>query len=461
MRISSGCFVLAVWVGLVPQATTRAEDTPLSRASAPGTKISDLAGQWTVVYGSDPNGPVHLYTFDKEGKLRGRECGAPDVPLTGQIHRRDGMLLLTFDQVDKLERLTLRNDGRLAFEHWAPRAGFPTKPPDWVGVGVPVLGKNGAGVEALDSRMLSCLEKIGCSGATLTVARGKQTLYSRGYGWSDQEHKVPIHPDTPMCTASCDKPLTAAMIRQLARHGKLDLNASVFKLLQIKPAGKIVDPRVWNITVNHLLEHKAGWQGEPLTQADRAYAAIQSKNGVPGPDSLLSYDTRLGLVMVQKLAWTPGTKAEYDSFGYGMLKLIVTRCSGQSYTDYLRNQLLRPYGIKELKWVRHGARQQGEPPPLWNGFIMEDPAELRMDVSTPALCEFMQHYWINGEPRDKGNPLWVMLGSWDNATTAMIWRPDGINVAWSFNGRKDVDPGGELWQDAINWLLAEKKISSK
>jgi hypothetical protein len=54
-----------------------------------------------------------------------------------------------------------------------------------------------------------------------------------------------------------------------------------------------------------------------------------------------------------------------------------------------------------------------------------------------------------------------LFGSWDNATTAMIWRPDGINVAWSFNGRKDVYPGKDLWQNAINWQLAEKKIPSR
>jgi CubicO group peptidase (beta-lactamase class C family) len=323
------------------------------------------------------------------------------------------------------------------------------------------MGRDGAGVEALDRPMLNCLEKIGCSGATLAVARGNRLLYARGYGWSDAEHKVPIHPDTPMCTASCDKPLTAAMIRQLAREGKLDLNASVLKLLKVKPAGPIVDPRVWNITINHLLEHTAGWQGEPLVHADQAFAAIAGQNGVPGWDSLRPYDARLGLVMTQKLAWSPGTREQYDSFGYGMLKLIVTRVSGHSYTDYLRHHLCRPYGVPELKWVRHGARQIGEPPQLWNGLIMEDPVELRMDVSMPALCVFMSHFWLDGTPRDRSSPFWVMTGSWDNATTAMVWRPDGINVAWSFNGRKDVDPGEELWQNAINWLLTEKKIPSK
>ncbi len=345
-------------------------------------------------------------------------------------------------------RLALRPDGRLTAEFFDHKADFPQHPAQ-PGVGTPTSGKISPGIEALDTRMLNCLEQIGCSAATLAVTRGGRTLFARGYGWIDEKHKVPIQPDTPMCTASCDKPLTAAMIRQLARAGKLKLNASVLKVLNIKPAAAVVDNRVWDITINHLLDHKAGWQGDPV---DKAWQAANGEQYPIEAETLLSY------VAAQRLSWTPGTKAEYDSLGYNTLKRVVAKVSGQSYVDYLRNQLCRPYGVQELKWVRQGARQKGEPPQLWNGLIMEDPEEYRMDVSMPALCTFMRYFWIDGQARDNGNPLWIMGGSWDNATTEMIWRSDGINVAWSFNGRKDVDPGEDLWHKAIDWELEEKHI---
>ena len=55
--------------------------------------------------------------------------------------------------------------------------------------------------------------------------------------------------------------------------------------------------------------------------------------------------------------------------------------------------------------------------------------------------------------------MWIMLGSWDNVTTAMIWHPDDINVAWSFNGRKDdVDLGGELWDKTVKQLIEEERM---
>jgi hypothetical protein len=193
----------------------------------------------------------------------------------------------------------------------------------------PVSGKQSPGVELLDAVMLNYLKKIGCSAASLTVARSHHAgpqgmrptadqgpLYSRGYGWSDSHQKVPMQPDTPMSLASCDKPFTAAAIRQLALDGKLELNASVFKLLKIEPKAEVVDKRVWDVTINHLLEHKAGWQGEPYLRA------WQAANGKKDP---ISAETKLPYVMVQKLAWAPGEKAEYDSFGYATLSLIVEK----------------------------------------------------------------------------------------------------------------------------------------
>ena len=69
---------------------------------------------------------------------------------------------------------------------------------------------------------------------------------------------------------------------------------------------------------------------------------------------------------------------------------------------------------------------------------------MSLGISTPALCTFMRCYWLNGFPRDTGNQVWTMYGAWDNSTSMMQWRPDGINVAFVFNGR-----GGDVAHDSI------------
>jgi CubicO group peptidase (beta-lactamase class C family) len=76
--------------------------------------------------------------------------------------------------------------------------------------------------------MLKYLDEIGCSGASLTISSKGVPIYSRGYGWRDKKKRVPLQPDTLIGIASCEKPITAAAIRQLARNRKLDLEASLF-----------------------------------------------------------------------------------------------------------------------------------------------------------------------------------------------------------------------------------------
>lgn len=58
-----------------------------------------------------------------------------------------------------------------------------------------------------------------------------------------------------------------------------------------------------------------------------------------------------------------------------------------------------------------------------------------MSASAPTLCTFMRYFWLTGKIRKKGNPLWRMDGSLPGSTAMMLWRSDGINIAFIFNGR--------------------------
>ena len=42
-------------------------------------------------------------------------------------------------------------------------------------------------------------------------------------------------------------------------------------------------------------------------------------------------------------------------------------------------------------------------------------------------------------PRERGNPLWQMNGSLPGSTALMLWRPDGTDLAFIFNGRGDAN----------------------
>jgi CubicO group peptidase (beta-lactamase class C family) len=289
----------------------------------------------------------------------------------------------------------------------------------------PVTGKKSPGVERLDAVMLWYLQKIGCSTGVLAVSDRGRLIHSRGYGWSDARRTMPTRPDTMIGIASCEKSITSAAILRLSRKGQLDLDSPVFTLLKTKPLGQVADNRIWQITVRHLLEHKAGWQGEPVERAAKLAHALGNRDPVPT-------EIMLGAVMVQQLRDDPGTKYEYCNLCFDALRQVVAKVYHRPAIAYFRTELFRDYGIKDLSGLAASAVKPklGDPPLVWNA-AEGGP----VSASAPALCTFMKYYWFGGEPRDNGNPWWERDGSLPGSTAMMLWRSDGIDLVFIFNGR--------------------------
>lgn len=306
--------------------------------------------------------------------------------------------------------------------------------------GIPVTGPDAPGVRLLDEVMLNAMKRIGYSAASMAVATRGTMVYSRGYGWMDKEKKVPTQPSTMIGIASCEKPITAAAIRRLAREEKLSLDAGLFDLLKIKPQGQVIDPRMMQITLRHLLEHKAGWGADPVSKAAEVArqkgfqepVPIDSKAWLPDPSkNPIPMETFLGFVMTQRLQNDPGTKSEYCNFGYDTLRHVITKVTGQSYIEYFRRELFGPDVIREFK-AHDMPRKKDDPSLVWNA------ESGGLSASAPALLKFMNSYWLTGEPRDNGNPLWIMYGSLPGSTALMVWRSDGTDIVALFNGRGSV-----------------------
>ena len=58
-------------------------------------------------------------------------------------------------------------------------------------------------------------------GMEIAVMRNDSLLYSKGFGWADQQKEEPMRPGTIMRVASVSKLITAAGIMKLVEDGKL------------------------------------------------------------------------------------------------------------------------------------------------------------------------------------------------------------------------------------------------
>ncbi len=113
--------LMAAGLGFVPWATALGQEQG-------DTQITILAGEWKITNTHDA---VRVYHIGHDGKV-----SFPEENLKGHIRRKDGMLLLTFEGDDRLERLTLGTDGRLFVEHYDPKANFPEKKASHIGIGI-------------------------------------------------------------------------------------------------------------------------------------------------------------------------------------------------------------------------------------------------------------------------------------------------------------------------------------
>jgi CubicO group peptidase (beta-lactamase class C family) len=166
------------------------------------------------------------------------------------------------------------------------------------------------------------------SGAVL-LAQGDRVLFREAYGLASREAGVPNRPETRFNLGSINKSFTRLAIEQLAAAGRLKLSDTLDLWVPEYPAEK-----ARKITLQHLIEHRGGtgdFFGPRYDAADRS--------------RLRTLRDWLPLFADLPLAFEPGTRQQYSNAGYLLLGLVVEKASGQSYDDYVRENIFAPTGM--------------------------------------------------------------------------------------------------------------------
>ena len=175
---------------------------------------------------------------------------------------------------------------------------------------------------------LEKLDKIGYSGSVLVGLNGKPVI-SRSFGFSDDEQKIRNSPETLFDIGSVTKQFTAAAILKLEMQGKLSTDDKITKYFDGVPPDKS------EITIHQLLRHSAGLPG-----------------GVGGDYEKIDETAFVEKVLSSPLKFPVGTQFSYSNVGYSLLALIIEKVSGQSYEQYLYENLWRPAGMETTGYTR-------------------------------------------------------------------------------------------------------------
>lgn len=161
-----------------------------------------------------------------------------------------------------------------------------------------------------------------------------EVIYQNWGGLAHREQRIPIDGNTAFELASAAKPVTAALVMQLADSGMLKLDDSVLRWLPELPAA-------WEtITLGHLLSQSAG---VPDYMRQINASTLMELDGLTNEKLLQRWrsDPRLNFL--------PGTNAQYSNSNYVLLAEIIARACGTPYGQCMRQRMFEPLGMTHTR----------------------------------------------------------------------------------------------------------------
>jgi len=164
---------------------------------------------------------------------------------------------------------------------------------------------------------------------TALVAHNGKVIFSGAYGLADRGKRAPNTVDTQFRIGSMNKMFTATCVLQLVQSGKVRLSDPLGKYITDYPNPEVAA----KVTIHQLLTHTGG-TGDffgPEFEEHRL--------------ELKSLDDYVNLFGKRGIAFEPGSRFGYSNYGMLLAGKVIERVSGQSYYDYVAENIYRRAGM--------------------------------------------------------------------------------------------------------------------
>jgi CubicO group peptidase (beta-lactamase class C family) len=215
-------------------------------------------------------------------------------------------------------------------------------------------------IQKIEAKVEAFLKKYEIPGLTMAIAKDEKLVFARGYGYADTEKNLLMGPQHIGRIASVSKPITAVAILLLAEKfpTKITLNSKVFgsgSIFGSDYGTKDLSANEKAIQVDNLLEHTAGgnvWDNNDVQ--NQSNTSPQAKEDPVSYDPMFQYSGKSHSELITSVLddrepdYPPGKLFAYSNFGYCVLGRIVEKISGQSYSNWVKNNVLKPCGITQM-----------------------------------------------------------------------------------------------------------------
>ena len=199
--------------------------------------------------------------------------------------------------------------------------------------------------EGLDKEMKRYLRKWEMKGASVAIMRNDSLLFAKGYGWADEEEEIKMEAGHILRMASVSKLITAIGIMKLQDEGRLNIKNKVFGpegVMKNSDLDTLIRHSAYeHLTVEHLLRHQGGFYRDPLFSSKD----VMNQMRLDHPPTA---DDFFRLILPKRLRYKPGTTHRYSNFGYLLLSRIIEHVTGNSYEQYIKEDILAPAGCYDM-----------------------------------------------------------------------------------------------------------------
>jgi len=273
-------------------------------------------------------------------------------------------------------------------------------------------------LDGMDLKVRRYMDQWQLKGTSLAIMRNDSLLYAKGYGLADDD--VQMEPSNIMRMASVSKLVTAVGIMTLQDRGMLSIKDKVFGpegILKDSLLNSFInDTTYYQITVEHLLRHQGGFYRDP------AFSSKDVKNQLL-LDRPPVFEDYARVVLGHRLRFAPGTSQSYSNLGYMILSRIVEEVTGQSYEQWMQEEVLEPAGCMEFH--------------IANNYYSEKfPREVRY-YTHDGDGKYLEDYHGNGKTVERsygGNDINILSGA--GAWVASV--PELMKLVASIDGKPEV-----------------------
>lgn len=239
-------------------------------------------------------------------------------------------------------------------------------------------GINIPSMASCDSLMGKFMTKYEIPGGSIAIAKEGKLIYQRAFGYSDIKKTKQTIPHNKFRIMSISKPITSIGIYSLIEKELLSLDDKPFGengILKNHPRianAEIKDERIFNITVQNLLEHTAGWNSasncfpnptspypynfngcDPIVAPLHVTEQVNSSNPAQEDDMIV-------FLLQKGLDFNPGTSYAYSNIGYLVLGEIIEAVSGKNYEKFMQEDVFEAMGICDMKLAKNMIKDKDE-----------------------------------------------------------------------------------------------------